>query len=195
MTDTADVNHSLRRRTFLVTSGLGAATALAGCSTGLSGSDGGGGTDSTGGAYVEGTRLVTEDGSPVGVDAIPDEDGSELTVYPEQEGGGAMTTKDATTLLVRFPPDAYESPTKTEWTTKGYAAYSEVCTHAGCLVTQRADEGGFYCPCHGSTYDPRKGASVVDGPATRALPQLPLGLTDAGTFVVATGSFEEAVGP
>jgi len=194
-----DITQALDRRTFFVTAAVGTGASLAGCST--SGSNEGDGSSSTSGTaqggYVDGTRLVDGDGNPVGVDAIDAGSGGELTVYPEKEGGGALEEKDVTALLVRFAEDAYVDPTDVDGTIRGYAAYSKVCTHAGCLVSERGGPDGedFHCPCHGSTFDPRKGAEVVSGPAPRPLPQLPVGLTSDGEFVVATGGFEGAVGP
>jgi Rieske Fe-S protein len=40
------------------------------------------------------------------------------------------------------------------------------------------------CSCHSSTFDPKDGARVVDGPAPRPLPALPLKIVD-GKLVVA----------
>jgi ubiquinol-cytochrome c reductase iron-sulfur subunit len=50
------------------------------------------------------------------------------------------------------------------------------------------------CPCHQSTFDVLRGAEPVFGPATRSLPQLPLGLDDEG-YVIATADFSGPVGP
>ena len=53
-----------------------------------------------------------------------------------------------------------------------YAAFSGVCTHAGCTVNPPKD-GQFLCPCHGSCFDAATGA-VLKGPATRPLPGYPV---------------------
>jgi rieske iron-sulfur protein len=67
----------------------------------------------------------------------------------------------------------------------GVVAYTAVCTHTGCEVVEwLAAEQRLQCPCHFSQFDPRDGARVVDGPAPRALPALPLALVD-GNLVVA----------
>lgn len=147
--------------------------------------------------YVQGTRLVDRSGNPLGVDAIPQPDGSEMTVFPEMQGGGALVEKLATTVLVRFDESQYASPTDVAGTVNGYAAYSQVCTHAGCIVSQRAGPNNQYlhCPCHQSSYDPLKGCTVVEGPAPRALPQLPIGLTQSDQLIVATGPFTGPIGP
>ena len=53
-----------------------------------------------------------------------------------------------------------------------FVAYSAVCTHQACTVAYK--DGDLACPCHGSTFDPANGASVVTGPATRPLPEIPV---------------------
>lgn len=49
-------------------------------------------------------------------------------------------------------------------------ALSDICTHMQCDVECRGMQGDLFCPCHGSTYNPRTGA-VTGGPAPRALKQ------------------------
>ena len=63
-------------------------------------------------------------------------------------------------------------------------AHTVICTHDGCDVTDWfADEHVLICPCHFSKFDPKDGGRVTGGPAPRALPQLPLVVTD-GKLVV-----------
>lgn len=148
--------------------------------------------------FVEGIRLVDADGTPLtAADAIPKTEELEpLTVYPEQEGGGAITEDRAAVLLVRFPGDSYREPTNLDGTVDGYAAYSKVCTHLGCAVN--GTEGNqLYCQCHGSAFDPLQGAEVTGGPASSPLPQLPIGVTDDadGQLLLATGPLDGPVGP
>ena len=72
-------------------------------------------------------------------------------------------------------------------------AFTAICTHDGCDVTDwLADEHVLSCPCHYSKFDPKDGGRVKDGPAPRALPQLPIAVAD-GKLVVA-GSFTSKVG-
>jgi ubiquinol-cytochrome c reductase iron-sulfur subunit len=81
-------------------------------------------------------------------------------------------------------------------------AYSKVCTHAGCAVSlfryptyePTSSPPALVCPCHYSTFDVRKGAEVIFGPAGRPLPQLPLSI-DANNNLVAAGSFDGNIGP
>ncbi|GAD53505.1 ubiquinol-cytochrome C reductase iron-sulfur subunit [Halarchaeum acidiphilum MH1-52-1] len=148
--------------------------------------------------YAQGTKLVDKEGNGIKVGDIPKGSGNEKTVFPEKKGGGALQVKTATTLLARFSESDFKSPTNTDGTVDGYVAYSGVCTHAGCIVSQRAgpDNEYFHCPCHQSTYNPLEGCKVVGGPAPRALPQLPIGVTeDDNQLIIATGPFEGPIGP
>jgi len=87
-------------------------------------------------------------------------------------------------LLLRLDPEGFDPETK-EHAADGVVAYSAVCTHTGCDVTDwHADRQLLLCPCHYSTYDPKEGAKVVSGPAPRRLPALPLKIVD-GRLVVA----------
>ena len=187
------------RRTLIKWSGASALGLLAGCSgTEDSASDGDSRAATTSqtttttpkttqqGPYAEGTYLVDETGDRVREDAL--QYGSRMTVYPESQQG----TNDAAALLVRYEEDRYAEPTKLAFTAGGYAAYSKVCTHAGCQVSEARDDV-VLCPCHSSAFDPTRGAEVVDGPASRALPQLPITVSSDGVLL-ATGAFEDTVG-
>jgi len=58
-------------------------------------------------------------------------------------------------------------------------------THAGGEVNVwAAEQQTLECSCHYSHYNPREGASVIDGPAPRALAALPLKIVD-GKLAVA----------
>jgi Rieske Fe-S protein len=59
------------------------------------------------------------------------------------------------------------------------AAFSAICTHAGCTVAPAAAE--LHCPCHGSKYNALTGA-VLQGPAPKALTSIPVKVS--GTEVV-----------
>ena len=88
-------------------------------------------------------------------------------------------------LLLRLNPDSLEGETLAH-AVDGVLAYSATCTHAQCPVTQwRQDAGILHCPCHGSEFDPRAGGQVVNGPALRRLPPLPLRLSAEGGLEVA----------
>lgn len=55
----------------------------------------------------------------------------------------------------------------TQATAGSFAAFSTVCTHAGCTVNS-VEDGLITCPCHGSTF--KLDGSVAGGPARSALP-------------------------
>ena len=87
-------------------------------------------------------------------------------------------------LLVRFDPEKLSLETRSR-AADGVVAYTAICTHTGCeVIDWLADEQLLHCPCHYSKFDPKDGARVVDGPAPRTLPALPLHVVD-GTLVVA----------
>jgi Rieske Fe-S protein len=55
-----------------------------------------------------------------------------------------------------------------------------------------AESKSLFCSCHASRFDPTDRARVVDGPAPRRLPMLPLEVGDAG--LVVAGDFTGRVG-
>ena len=140
--------------------------------------------------WQAGARVVGSDGEPLRATDL--ELDSVSTVFPEGKVGSA----DAQTLLIRLRPGDLDLPEgRGSWAPEGCVAYSKVCTHAGCPVgLYRAVDHVLLCPCHQSTFDVRRGAVPVFGPATRPLPQLPLEI-DADGFLVAGGDFPEPVGP
>jgi len=64
---------------------------------------------------------------------------------------------------------------------RGLFALSAICTHLGCTVAQQ-EEGGFFCPCHGSRFDAH--GKNVSGPAPRPLRHLELFISPDGQLVV-----------
>jgi ubiquinol-cytochrome c reductase iron-sulfur subunit len=146
-------------------------------------------------SWREGMRLVRNDGTPIRPgDQQP---GSLETVFPAVPGGNREA--DAATMLIRLRPEqvaVLEPRERHEGFAFGeYVAYSKICTHAGCPVSLYEQETSrILCPCHQSQFDVTQGAKPVFGPATRPLPQLPLGLDDEGYFI-ALSDYIEAVGP
>lgn len=77
-------------------------------------------------------------------------------------------------LVLRLDPEGFDPETKGR-TIDGVVAYSAICPHTGCDVTNwHPDKLLLECPCHYSMYDPKEGAKVVSGPSPRRLPSLPL---------------------
>lgn len=183
----------LRNRRFLLAAATGALAALGGALLFPIRSLGprpGGGLKRT--AYAQGdVRVVQADGRPLrSDDLLPD---SVVTVWPE----GHTDDADGPTLLIRTRSnqDIRSREGREGWTVGEIVAYSKVCTHAGCPVgLYEAESGLLLCPCHQSTFDVLDGARPTFGPATRSLPQLPLGEDDEG-YIVARGDFSGPVGP
>ena len=88
-------------------------------------------------------------------------------------------------LLIRLDPSSLNAETQAR-SAEGVVAYSAICTHQGCDVSQwKADSNRLLCVCHGTEYDPADRASVTFGPAPRRLPMLPVKVDD-GVVVVAS---------
>ena len=102
-------------------------------------------------------------------------------------------------IVVRLATDALAAETRAR-SAEGVVAYSGVCTHTGCDVTDWiAAARHFKCPCHESEYDPSDAARVMSGPAPWQLAALPLKIVDgalavAGPFVGNVG-FAQPGGP
>ena len=86
-------------------------------------------------------------------------------------------------LLLRLDESVLRPDTRAR-AAAGVVAYTAICTHTGCDVTDWLPEGLLYCPCHFTKYDPKDAAAVLDGPAPRPLPALPLTIVD-GKLTVA----------
>lgn len=139
-------------------------------------------------SWRAGLRLVTREGRPIRARDVAVN--TVLTVFPE----GFTDAADAQTLLIRLPDDV-DAPGPEGAAVDGFVAFSKVCTHAGCPVgLYQARSHELFCPCHQSVFDVMQAARPTAGPATRPLPQLPLGLTGDG-YLVAEGDFPEPVGP
>ncbi len=60
-------------------------------------------------------------------------------------------------------------------------ALSSYCTHRHCKLEGESNRT-FYCPCHGSTFDPE--GHVTEGPATQNLPVFAATINSAGHLIV-----------
>lgn len=131
--------------------------------------------------WSAGDRLNTHDGTPIRPDDLPL--GSVVTVWPASALGEELSA----VMLLRLR-EVPEPPTNLGGVVDGtLVAYSRLCTHAGCAVALYRDrDQALFCPCHQATFAADRGAVPVSGPASRPLPQLPLGIDDEG-FVIAIG--------
>jgi Rieske Fe-S protein len=62
-------------------------------------------------------------------------------------------------------------------------AYSAVCTHQACTVGYRPEAQKLACPCHGSVFDPARGAAVENGPASSPLSLLEIEVREGEVFL------------
>jgi nitrite reductase/ring-hydroxylating ferredoxin subunit len=98
-------------------------------------------------------RLVALDALPVG--------GSHLFRYPHDKEPA---------ILVRLGEDEL-------------VAWSQKCTHLGCVVYYEPEHDLLECPCHEGFFDVRSGL-VVAGPPERPLPRIALEIRDGEVWAV-----------
>ncbi len=115
-----------------------------------------GGAGSGGGSSDRGSKSKSSssgDGAQAG--------GAAIASASEVAPGNAVTFKDAGNPAVLVHLENGD-----------FVAYSAICTHQGCIVAYK--NGQLACPCHGSVFDPARGAKVVAGPAPKPLPEIPV---------------------
>jgi len=89
-------------------------------------------------------------------------------------------------MLQRFD-EANLAPDTTARAAAGVVAYTAICTHTGCDAWEWQPAASVLkCSCHFSEFALADGARVLNGPAPRRLPALPLTIVD-GALVVADG--------
>ncbi|MGN6585539.1 MAG: ubiquinol-cytochrome c reductase iron-sulfur subunit [Rhizobiaceae bacterium] len=81
--------------------------------------------------------------------------------------------KDPIARNANLPSDA--PATDANRTVKGQEAWLvmiQVCTHLGCIpLGQQGEFGGWFCPCHGSQYDPAGRIRKGPAPENMAIPK------------------------
>jgi thiosulfate dehydrogenase (quinone) large subunit len=116
----------------------------------------GGGAGGHGGAEPAGPAKPTGRAKPTGTPSVP-ENAVELANGNQLPAGSAATYSDPVSgepdILIRASDGSL-------------AAFSAVCTHAGCSVGY--ENGVIFCPCHGGEYNPNTGA-VIAGPPPAGL--------------------------
>jgi Rieske Fe-S protein len=155
--------------------GVGAAGAsvLAACgggesASGGSGNGGGGSGDGSGGNGGGGSTQSSGKKADGGTEKQAS-GGEAIARASEVAPGSAIKFKDAGNPAVLVHLESGE-----------FAAYSAVCTHQQCTVAY--NNGQLACPCHGSVFDPTNGAEVVNGPAQRPLPEIPVEVRGGEVF-------------
>ncbi|MBB0246536.1 Rieske 2Fe-2S domain-containing protein [Streptomyces alkaliphilus] len=145
------------RRTAVAAGAAGLAAVLTGCG---GSEDGGvqGGTDSPGPGRDATGGAGDDDGDATGGAEGQDggTGGGELTRVSDVPEGGGVILGDERVVVTQPEPGEYR-------------AFSAVCTHQGCVVSDISN-GAINCACHQSSFSITDG-SVLGGPATAPLPE------------------------
>ncbi len=134
--------------------GAAGASVLAACGGGGDSAGGGGGGDAGGGGGSGGASKEAQT-----------HNGQAIARVSEVAPGSAVEFRDSGQPAVLVHLQSGD-----------FVAYSAVCTHQRCTVAYR--NGQLACPCHGSVFNPTNGAEVVNGPAQRPLPEIPVEVRD-----------------
>jgi nitrite reductase/ring-hydroxylating ferredoxin subunit len=82
------------------------------------------------------------------------------------------------TYLFHYPGDD-DPAILVRLTDSDVVAFSQKCTHLGCVVYYEPDEERWHCPCHEGNFEARTGA-VISGPPTRPLGRIDLEVRNDG---------------
>ena len=82
------------------------------------------------------------------------------------------------THLFRYPTDA-DPAVLVRLADQEIVAFSQKCTHLGCVVFYEAEEERWHCPCHEGNFDLRTG-EVLSGPPPRPLGRIDVEIRDDG---------------
>ena len=143
-----------------------------------------------------GDQLVEEDaeGAPQPLRASDLKPGKPMLAFPFDPKRGLVRNESRLNKVVLIKlAEADMPPATRERSAGGVIAHSAICTHQACDVkTWMAKEKALVCFCHSSKFKLLEGGIVASGPATRALPSLPLALN--GELLVVAGAFSTPPG-
>lgn len=147
-------------------------------------------------ASIVGARLVEEDaeGKPAPLRLADLRVGKPVVAFPFDTKSNAVRTETRLNkiVLIRLP-ESEMTPETRALSAGGVLAYSAVCTHQGCDVkTWLSKEKAMVCYCHSSKFALLDRGKVIAGPASRALPAVPLALD--GDYLVIAGAFTATPG-
>lgn len=87
------------------------------------------------------------------------------------------------THLFRYPTDA-DPAILLRLGDDEVVAFSQKCTHLGCVVYFEAEEDRWHCPCHEGNFDTRTGV-VLSGPPPRPLGRIDVEVRDGTIWALA----------
>jgi len=160
------VTQEPQRDTRATRRGVLAGVGLVGLAGAVSACSSGGSSSSPAGAASASTAPASAPGSASAAAGTGSATGALATTSEIPVGSGKIFTEQKVVV--------------TQPTSGDFKAFSAVCTHMGCIVSQISN-GTIDCPCHGSQYSIKDGA-VVAGPAPSPLPAEPIKLS--GTSIV-----------
>ena len=146
---------------------------------------------------AEGDLLVFSFGDREGQVIEPDDvdpEGSPIFAYPMDADSRHVASESRLNevILLRLEPADLSVETAGR-SALGIVAYSAVCTHTGCEVSDwEEDTKRLRCPCHESEFDPSDNGRVMYGPAPLRLAALPLMIT--GGVLSVAGAFSGPLG-
>jgi len=138
-----------------------------------------------------GDVFVFADGPKKGTVVMVDDvvlDAAPLTVMPKDPSGAVRDGDNFTTLLYKLPKDKIQADMLGD-TIDGLAAWSAICTHQGCTMTDIHQKSiavnafGFICPCHDAIFDPTQDGKNTGGATSAILAYFPI-KSDGGKIVV-----------
>jgi Rieske Fe-S protein len=111
--------------------------------------------------------------------------GAPLTAFP-MDPASRIVRDDSRlnqVLLIRLDASQLNPDTRAR-AADGVVAYSAICTHTGCDIWDwQPGASTIKCPCHFSEFDLKESARVMNGPAPRRLPALPLKVVEGAPAV------------
>ena len=148
-------------------------------------------------APASGDRLVIDDfeGEPIALRAADLKIGKPLVAFAFDPATKAVRNDSRLhkVTLIKFDESELDVESR-ERAAGGVLAFSAICTHQACEVkTWIAKEKALICFCHSTKFLPLEAGKVESGPATRALPTIPLKLE--GDELVLAGTFSARTGP
>ena len=96
---------------------------------------------------------------------------------------------DRGTYLFRYPGDA-DPAVLLHLGGDEFVAFSQKCTHLGCVVYFEADENRWHCPCHEGNFAAETGA-VLSGPPTRPLGRIDVEVRDGAVWALGRADHDE----